>query len=73
MKVKKQPWYGILLGLTILFTFSALLTVVPMKANKVCMLGYYAHCSYTPISTIICLFLALVTCKIRATYFLIKA
>ena len=72
MKERKQPWYGILLGLTILFTFCALLTLVPMKASKLCKLGYYAHCSYTPISTIICLSLALVTCKIRAKYFLKK-
>lgn len=33
-------------------------TVVPSHANKPCLLGYYAHCSWTPWSTLICLAIA---------------
>jgi len=42
----------------ILSVFSAVMgvwTVVPAPASKSCLLGYYAHCSFTPIGTIICL------------------
>ena len=37
---------------------AALTTVVPAKASKPCALGYYAHCSWTPWSTLICLAIA---------------
>jgi len=33
-------------------------TLVPAKASKPCFLGYYAHCSWTPWSTVICLTIA---------------
>lgn len=33
-------------------------TIVPAKASKPCLLGYYAHCSWTPISTVICIIIA---------------
>jgi len=33
-------------------------TLVPAKASKPCALGYYAHCSWTPWSTLICLVIA---------------
>ena len=53
MKTRKKG-YKILLILTILFTLCALSTLLPSEqANKISMLGYKAHCSYTPISTII--------------------
>ncbi|MDI9644943.1 MAG: hypothetical protein QFX35_06975 [Candidatus Verstraetearchaeota archaeon] len=29
-------------------------TLVPAPASKPCLLGYFAHCSITPVSTIIC-------------------
>ncbi|HBT40457.1 MAG: hypothetical protein H5T93_08010 [Pseudothermotoga sp.] len=30
-------------------------TLLPIPgASKPCLIGYYAHCSFTPISTIIC-------------------
>ncbi|AJC74812.1 hypothetical protein AJ81_06965 [Pseudothermotoga hypogea DSM 11164 = NBRC 106472] len=30
-------------------------TLLPIPgASKPCLLGYYAHCSFTPISTIMC-------------------
>lgn len=37
---------------------AALWTVVPWEASKPCALGYYAHCSWTPWSTIVCLAIA---------------
>lgn len=38
---------------------SAIWTIVPdYSASKECMLGYKAHCSFTPISTIILVFIA---------------
>jgi len=33
-------------------------TLIPAEASKPCLLGYYAHCSFTPISTLICLIIA---------------
>ncbi|MBS7606698.1 hypothetical protein KEJ14_02520 [Candidatus Bathyarchaeota archaeon] len=33
---------------------SGLSTFIPTPASKPCLLGYYAHCSFTPLSTIIC-------------------
>lgn len=34
-------------------------TLLPIPgASKECYLGYYAHCSFTPISTLICFVLA---------------
>ena len=29
-------------------------TLLPWGASKPCLLGYYAHCTFTPISTIVC-------------------
>ena len=40
----------------------ALLTLVPAPASKPCLLGYYALCSFTPVSTLILLIAAEVTC-----------
>jgi len=47
----------------VLAAVSALLgvwTVVPAPASKPCLLGYYAHCSWTPLSTVICFAIAAV-------------
>ena len=39
----------------------AVITVIPdPSASKVCMLGYRAHCSFAPISTIILVIMAVV-------------
>jgi hypothetical protein len=36
--------------------YAAALTAKPSeKASKDCFLGYEAHCSFTPVSTVICL------------------
>jgi len=37
---------------------AAVTTVVPVPASRPCLLGYYAHCSLTPVSTLICLAIA---------------
>jgi len=29
-------------------------TLIPAPASKPCLLGYYAHCPFTPVSTVIC-------------------
>ena len=42
--------------------YAAVLTATPSeKASKLCLLGYKAHCSFTPISTVICIIAALAT------------
>jgi hypothetical protein len=37
-----------------------ILTLIPDEASKPCYLGYYAHCSFTPFSTLILFGMALV-------------
>lgn len=32
---------------------TGILTLIPDEASKPCYLGYYAHCSFTPFSTLI--------------------
>jgi hypothetical protein len=45
-----------------LWVICAVKTVIPnAEASKVCKLGYYAACSFTPISTVLCLIGAAVT------------
>ena len=39
---------------------SGAMTLLPDKASKPCYLGYYAHCSFTPFSTIILFSMAIV-------------
>ena len=65
MKTKKKG-YGLLFALTILFTLAAFSTLIPNgSASKACFLGYYALCSFTPVSTIICLVIVWVLCVLR--------
>jgi hypothetical protein len=62
MKRKKKPGYYTLLALAILFVFGAMLTIVPTSYTyKDCLLGYKAHCTLTPISTILCAVFAVIT------------
>lgn len=69
MKTRKKG-YGIFLILTILFTLAAISTLLPQASvSKSCLLGYKAHCSFTPISTIICVLLTGLICKIRKKKF----
>jgi hypothetical protein len=53
-KIKREKYrissvVALLLGLS---------TLVPAPASKPCALGYYAHRSWTPYSTLICLAIA---------------
>lgn len=67
---QRQKGYAYLMVLTILFTLAALSTLIPQSsASKVCLLGYQAHCSFTPISTLICILLAGLGCVIRKRKF----
>ncbi len=62
MKRKKKAGYYTLLSLTILLAFGAVLTIMPVSyAYKECMLGYKAHCTITPVSTILCIISAAIT------------
>lgn len=55
MKKVKKPGYYTLLALAIIFALGAVLTVIPISyAYRDCMLGYKAHCTFTPVSTILC-------------------
>lgn len=69
MKTRKKG-YWMFFTLTIIFTLCALSTLIPSEhANNISMLGYKAHCSYTPISTIICIALAGLSCFFRKRFF----
>jgi len=69
MKIREKG-YWVFLVLTILFTLLAVLTILPdASASKVSRLGYKAHCSYAPISTLICLSLSAITCTTRKYIF----
>ena len=62
MKRRKKPGYYTLLALTILLALGAVLTMMPISyAYRECMLGYKAHCTLTPISTILCVIFAVIT------------
>ena len=39
---------------------TGIMTLIPDKASKPCYLGYYAHCSFTPYSTLILFAMALI-------------
>lgn len=69
MKIRKKG-YWMLLILTLFFTLLAIFTIIPSdKASKLCLLGYKAHCSFAPLSTIFCAIPAGITCFIRKRFF----
>jgi hypothetical protein len=47
--LKWYYWIGV-----IIFVALGISTLIPAPAGKQSLLGYYAHCSFAPISTIIC-------------------
>jgi hypothetical protein len=64
--MKKKKGYGILKVFTVLITLSAISTLLPQESvSKVCYLGYKAHCTFTPFSTVISLLVAGALCIIR--------
>ncbi len=71
MKKKRKPGYFTLLALSILWVLGALLTIMPAPMMyRECMLGYKAHCTLTPISTVTCVVLAGVTCLVQTRLFI---
>jgi len=69
MSARKKGYWPLLI-LTILLTLSALSTLLPTPGiHKACQLGYMAHCSFTPISTVLCLLLTAVVCSVRKRIF----
>ncbi|OGD75174.1 MAG: hypothetical protein A2Y64_02535 [Candidatus Coatesbacteria bacterium RBG_13_66_14] len=66
----KKKGYAVLLILSIVFAIAAVKTTIPnADAGKDCLLGYRAHCSFTPVSTVICLALAAACCIVRRRSF----
>jgi hypothetical protein len=51
-----MKWYWWLL--VAIFVVLGISTLVPAQASKPSLLGYYAHCSAAPVSTIICWIIA---------------
>jgi len=46
--LKWYCWAGVIIAIILWIS-----TLIPAPASKPSLLGYYAHCSFTPISTII--------------------
>ena len=68
--MRKQPGYTIMLVFTILAVLAAVSTLVPQaSASGNCLIGYKAHCPFTPVSTLLCLVLAGISCRIRVAKF----
>ncbi|MFW9771797.1 MAG: hypothetical protein ACFFBY_13830 [Promethearchaeota archaeon] len=63
-KVIKAILLGIylilLIGLIAGGVSSGIITLIPDEASKLCFLGYYAHCSFTPFSTLILFAMAII-------------
>jgi hypothetical protein len=57
-----MKWYW--WAFTAIFIILGIITLVPASASKPSLLGYYAHCSFTPVSTLICWALAAIFCWI---------
>ena len=65
MRERKKGYIPLLL-LTVFFTVLALSTLMPQaSASRECMFGYRAHCTFTPISTVICLAISGLVCVLR--------
>ena len=68
---KKKKGYGMWFVVTIIFSLATLSSLIPQaSASKACYLGYYAHCTFTPISTVLCLIIAGFACVIRKKKFI---
>ena len=62
MKLKKLIVSFIFAVMIIAWISSTVMTVIPdSSASKVCYLGYKAHCSFTPFSTLISILGATIT------------
>jgi hypothetical protein len=70
--MKKQPGYGIMLGLTIAAAVSAAITLLPASGHPANALGYGSLCVWAPWSTVILLGLAGTFCKLRSRLFKVR-
>ncbi|MFX1357131.1 MAG: hypothetical protein ACFFA8_07575 [Promethearchaeota archaeon] len=51
--LKKIIFFTIAIALLLSGFTLSIMTILPDTASKPCLLGYYAHCSFAPISSII--------------------
>ncbi len=69
MKIRKKG-YEWMLALTIVFTLSAIITIFPNAgASKDNMMGYHSVCTGAPMSTLLLVACAGLTCYLRKRYF----
>jgi hypothetical protein len=69
MRTRKKG-YKWLLALTVLLTLSAVITLIPNPgASKDNMMGYHSICTGAPMSTLVLLVCAGITCAIRKKKF----
>jgi hypothetical protein len=73
VSTKKQPGYGIFLGLTVTSVLAAMLTLLPLPASKPNVIGFVSHCTWAPWSTLILLVAAGAFCKVRVRQFKTRA
>jgi hypothetical protein len=65
----RKKGYNLLLGLTILLTLAAIVTLLPNPgASKVNLLGYKSICSAAPMSTLLLLICTGANCYLRKRY-----
>ena len=63
----RDKTYYVLLAATILSVLAAVSTVIPDgSASEGSLLGYRAHCPFSPVSTVLSLLVAGVLCIVRA-------
>ncbi len=61
--------YKLLLGLTVIFSLGAVLTLIPYNgASYPNVFGYFSICTYSPAAALYCLFAAGTVCFIRSTF-----
>ena len=66
----KTLTYKILLGLSILFTIGAIVTLIPFTgASYPNVFGYASICTFAPAASLYCIFAAGSICFIRSTFF----
>jgi hypothetical protein len=67
---RKQPWYTLMLLLTIAFTVGAIVTLgFDAKAVTTNLLGYKGISSLAPLTTLGLLACSFITCKLRVRFF----
>ncbi|MFX1570228.1 MAG: hypothetical protein ACFFCV_17860 [Promethearchaeota archaeon] len=53
-------YISLIIGLIAGGLSTGIMTLIPDEASKPCYLGYYAHCSFTPYSTLILFAMAII-------------